>query len=199
MQFPGAESGAKGVSTGAALLYKEALLNMRLCVRVRSLLTGTALAVALGAGVAVAQQAATCLTTEEATAIKARMLQTELMVATLSCRRAINHEADYNAFMDRHSAELRRYNQIIQQHFGRTGGNAQRRYDTFTTALANDASNRSLASPNFCDETHKLFERAAGIQRGQLGLHMTELTRVGHMRTGEQCGRDVAMQFALAR
>ncbi len=44
-----------------------------------------------------------------------------------------------------------------------------------------------------------MLERAAGIQRGQLGLHMTELTRVGHMRTGEQCGRDVAMQFALAR
>ncbi len=169
-------------------------------MRLRSILAGTALAAVFGAGVALAQQGANCLTAEEATAIKARMLQTELMVATLSCRRAISHEADYNAFMDRHSAELRRYNQVIQQHFGRVGGgNPQRRYDSFTTALANDASNRSLASPNFCDETHKLFEMAGSIQRGRLGAHMSEMTRAGSLRTGEQCGRDPALQFALAR
>lgn len=168
-------------------------------MRLRSLLAGTALAALFGAGVAFAQQGANCLTAEEAMAIKARMLQTELMVATLSCRRAISHEADYNAFMDRHSAELRRHNSVIQQHFGRMGGNPQRRYDSFTTALANDASNRSLASPNFCDETHKLFEAAGTIQRGRLGAHMTEMSRIGSLRTGEQCGRDPAMQFALAR
>lgn len=157
------------------------------------------MAALFGAGVAFAQQAANCLTAEEATAIKARMLQTELMVATLSCRRAQSHEADYNAFMDRHSVELRRYNQVIQQHFGRMGGNPQRRYDSFTTALANDASNRSLASADFCDHTHKLFATVAAIQRGRLGDHMTEMSRAGNLRTGEQCGRDPAMQFALAR
>jgi hypothetical protein len=168
-------------------------------LRLRSLLAGTALAALFGAGVAFAQQGANCLTADEATAIKARMLQTELMIATLSCRRAVDHQSDYNAFVDRHSVELRRFNQVIQQHFGRTGGNPQRRYDTFTTALANDASNRSLASPNFCDETHKLFEAAGTIQRGRLGVQMTELARAGQLRTGEQCGRDPAMQFALAR
>lgn len=169
-------------------------------MRLRTFLAGTALAVLLGGGAVWAQQGQNCLTAEEATAIKARMLQTELMVATLSCRRAISHEADYNAFMDRHSVELRRYNQVIQQHFGRVGGgNPQRRYDSFTTALANDASNRSLASPNFCDETHKLFETAGAIQRGQLGAHMTRMASVGGLRTGEQCGRDPALQFALAR
>ncbi|MFM8768830.1 MAG: hypothetical protein ACKOD9_14090, partial [Rubrivivax sp.] len=91
-------------------------------MRLRTFLAGTALAVLLGGGAVWAQQGQNCLTAEEATAIKARMLQTELMVATLSCRRAISHEADYNAFMDRHSVELRRYNQVIQQHFGRVGG-----------------------------------------------------------------------------
>jgi hypothetical protein len=181
-------------------MYKVPSLSERCRVRLRSLLVGTALVAVLGAGMALAQQGPNCLTAEEATAIKARMLQTELMVATLSCRRAQSHEAEYNAFMDRHSAELRRYNQVIQQHFGRVGGgNPQRRYDSFTTALANDASNRSLAAANFCDETHKLFETAGAIQRGRLGAHMTEMSRIGSLRTGEQCGRDPAMQFALAR
>jgi hypothetical protein len=167
-------------------------------VRIKSFLAGTALAVLFGAGAAIAQ-GANCLTTDEAVAIKARMLQTELMVATLSCRRAVSHESAYNAFIDRHSAELQRHNRVIQQHFGRTGGNSQRRYDTFTTALANDASNRSLAANDFCDTTYKLFDAIENIERGRLGAYVANLGREGGIRTGDQCGRDPAMQYALAR
>ncbi len=167
-------------------------------MRFRSILAGTALATLLSAGVAIAQNA-NCLTNDEAVAIKARMLQTELMVATLSCRRAISHEAAYNSFIDRHSAELQRHNRIIQQHFGRTGGNAQRRYDTFTTALANDASNRSLGAADFCETSYKLFDAIAAVERGRLGAYVAGLTGEAGIRTGEQCGRDPAMQFALAR
>lgn len=166
-------------------------------MRFRSILAGTALATLLGAGAAIAQNA--CLTSDEAVAIKARMLQTELMVATLSCRRAVSHEAAYNSFIDRHSAELQRYNRVIQQHFGRTGGNAQRRYDTFTTALANDASSRSLGAADFCDTTYKLFDAVAAIERGRLGAYVVKLSGEEGIRTGDQCGRDPAMQFALAR
>ncbi|MBI3505514.1 MAG: hypothetical protein HY059_11790 [Proteobacteria bacterium] len=157
-----------------------------------------AVALTVGAGTAFSQQA--CLTREEAIAVKARVMQTELMVATLSCVRAVDQSANYNAFMDRHSAELQRYNKIIQQHFGRIGGgNPQRRYDTFTTALANDASSRSMASPTFCADTHALFADVVRIERGKLGQAVEEKARHGTQPVGELCGRDPAMQYALAR
>gem|GEM_PF-2518335 len=154
---------------------------------------------ALGTGLAAAQQEQ-CLTREEAVAVKARVLQTELMVATLSCVRAIDQSGRYNAFMDRHGPELQRHNRIIQQHFARVGGgNPQRRYDTFTTALANDASNRSMASHGFCDETVKQFSDVADIARGKLGEHVEAKAKNGAIRVGQSCGRDPAMQYALAR
>ncbi len=156
-----------------------------------------AVALTVGAGTAFSQQA--CLTREEAIAVKARVMQTELMVATLSCLRQVDQSAGYNAFVERHSAELQRYNKIIQQHFGRVGGgNPQRRYDTFTTALANDASNRSMANPTFCADTHELFASVVRIERGKLGEAVEERAKHGE-RFGELCGRDPAMQFALAR
>ena len=160
--------------------------------------TVAALALCVGAGSALSQQA--CLTRDEAVAVKARVLQTELMVATLSCVRAIDQSAKYNAFMDRHSAELQRHNKVIQQHFARIGGgNPQRRYDTFTTALANDASNRSMASPTFCSDTTALFDSVVRIEKGKLGEAVEERAKHSPERFGEVCGRDPAMQYALAR
>jgi hypothetical protein len=156
------------------------------------------IALSLGSGLAFAQQQQ-CLTREEAVAVKARVLQTELMVATLSCARAIDQSGHYNAFIDRHSAELQRFNRVLQQHFTRLGtGNPQRRYDTFATALANDASNRSMASQSFCEETVKQFEDVAHIARGKLGDHVEAQVKNGQMRAGELCGRDPAMQYARA-
>ena len=163
-------------------------------------LTGTAALAALliGSGAALAQQV--CLTRDEAVAVKARVLQTELMVATLSCVRAVDQSAKYNAFMERHSAELQRHNRAIQQHFARVGGgNPQRRYDTFTTALANDASNRSMANPEFCHDTTELFDSIVRIERGKLGEAVEARAKLAPQRFGEVCGRDPAMQYALAR
>jgi hypothetical protein len=102
--------------------------------------------------------------------------------------------------MDRHSAELQRHNKIIQQHFARIGGgNPQRRYDTFTTALANDASSRSMASPTFCADTTALFDSVVRIEKGKLGEAVEERAKHSPQRFGEVCGRDPAMQYALAR
>jgi len=157
-----------------------------------------ALTLGVGAGSAFSQQA--CLTREEAVAVKARVMQTELMVATLSCVRAVDQSSKYNAFMERHSAELQRHNRVIQQHFARVGGgNPQRRYDTFTTALANDASNRSMANPTFCHDTTALFDSIVRIERGKLADAVEERARHTPQRFGELCGRDPAMQYALAR
>lgn len=157
-----------------------------------------ALTLGVGAGSAFSQQA--CLTREEAIAVKARVMQTELMVATLSCVRAVDQSHKYNAFMERHSAELQRHNRIIQQHFARVGGgNPQRRYDTFTTALANDASNRSMANPTFCHDTTELFDSIVRIERGKLADAVEERAKHTPQRFGELCGRDPAMQYALAR
>lgn len=167
-------------------------------MRLSRTLSTAFVALSLGSGFAYAQQQQ-CLTREEAVAVKARVLQTELMVATLSCTRAIDQSGHYNSFIDRHGLELQRYNRVLQQHFVRLGaGNPQRRYDTFTTALANDASNRSMASQSFCEETVKQFSDVADIPRGKLGEHVEAKVKGGMMRVGEVCGRDPAMQYALA-
>lgn len=156
------------------------------------------LALSVGAGTAFSQQA--CLTRDEAVAVKARVMQTELMVAMLSCVRAVDQSSKYNAFVERHSAEIQRYNRVIQQHFARVGGgNPQRRYDTFTTALANAASNRSMANPTFCHDTTELFESVVRIERGKLGEAVEERAKHTPQRFGELCGRDPAMQYVLAR
>lgn len=189
MKVFGAVSGF--VYKGSELKRTEAELRLGLAGTV-------AVALVACAGTAFSQQA--CLTHDEAVAVKARVLQTELMVATLSCVRAVDQSARYNAFVERHSAEIQKFNRVIQQHFARIGGgNPQRRYDTFTTALANDASNRSMASPTFCTDTIQLFESVTQIQRGKLGDAVEERAKHSPQRFGDVCGRDPAMQYALAR
>lgn len=110
----------------------------------------------------VAEAAAACYTPAEATAIHVRMLQSELMVAALACRESnpeLGMISQYNAFVNRHSAGLVGQNRVLERHFDKNyggGAQAKRRMDALLTALANDASKRSMVA-DFCGGAAGLF------------------------------------------
>lgn len=120
----------------------------------------------------VAAQAAPCYTPSETAAVEVRMLQSELMVAALACRDS-NPELgmidEYNAFARLHSARLVKESKILQAHFRRVYGAAGiDRFAAFETALANEASKRSMTSAGYCQEAAAVFRQVSTLQRSDL-------------------------------
>lgn len=116
--------------------------------------------------------AQSCYTPSETTAVEVRMLQSELMVAALACRDSnpeLGMIAEYNDFMHRLGDRLVKESKILQAHFRRTYGAAGiSRFAAFETALANDASKRSMVSAGYCQEAATLFRDVAQVQHGNL-------------------------------
>ncbi|MBM3526016.1 MAG: hypothetical protein FJX57_23960 [Alphaproteobacteria bacterium] len=125
-----------------------------------------ALSLSLVAGDALA--ASRCLTPQEKTAFQVRMLQTELMVATLTCRGMSKHDfsKQYGSFVETHRAGLRSHSEVFQGHFKRSyGGGGATQMDRYVTSLANDYSRSSMMGQGaFCDQQGPLFEKAAAVQ-----------------------------------
>lgn len=129
--------------------------------------------IAAQASLPLGSAASRCLTDEERTAVHVRMLQTELMVATLSCRRTgqgRNLPTQYDAFMRKHKEGLANSSRLIQSYFAvRHGSDWEPKLHAFTTALANDASKRSMDSPTFCAEAVAVFRDALKVAPRDLG------------------------------
>ena len=90
------------------------------------------------------------LTAKEKEAIAFRYLQTELMVAALSCGRK-EYRAKYNTFVIRYRPALRRNGRALRAIFKRSYGSAgKRQLDDYITRLANEASVRSMQRGEFC-------------------------------------------------
>ena len=132
----------------------------------RLLLSGIA---ALLAGPAIAQS---CLQPAERTAFEVRALQSQLMVAALSCGR----DADYNAFVRKFQGDLAASYRGIQGHFRRTAGNAhQRELDGFITQLANAHSQDGIrAGSQFCPLVTPLFQLALAKNNAQALAEFTQ-------------------------
>jgi hypothetical protein len=130
--------------------------------------------IAVHAIVPLGNAATRCLTDEERAAIHVRMVQTELMVAALSCRRTMQGRdlpAQYNAFMRKHGEGLVNNSRLIQRYFAaQHGSDWGQKLDAFITGLANDASRRSMDSPVFCDEAVTVFQDALRIAPRDLEL-----------------------------
>ncbi len=114
---------------------------------------------------------AACYTPAEATAVHVKMLQSELMVAALACRES-NPELgmidQYNRFVHQHSDRLVSHSRVLQSHFqNRYGAQHRRQLDSFVTALANDASKRSMTE-RFCDRAAGLFSEISVLERRDL-------------------------------
>lgn len=90
------------------------------------------------------------LSPKERDAIAFRLLQTELMVAALSCGRQ-DYRSKYNTFVIRFRPALRSNGRTLRAIFKRTyGRHGKRRLEAYVTRLANEASVRSLERAGFC-------------------------------------------------
>jgi len=126
--------------------------GMRRMTTFRLLLGGLAAAIA---GPAIAQS---CLQPAERAAFEVRALQSQLMVAALTCSR----DGDYNAFVRKFQGDLAASYRGIQGHFRRTAGSGhQRALDSFITTLANEQSQDGIrAGSHFCPLATPLFQVA---------------------------------------
>jgi len=105
-------------------------------------------------------------------AVRVRVLQTELMVAALSCRGQLNPEypSYYNKFVQKFAPELARHAKVLKEHFvGIYGSDALAEMDRFVTRIANDASHRSMAASDFCAASAPLFASTLSAELEDLG------------------------------
>lgn len=116
----------------------------------------TTVALATIASLLAGPAAAVCVDSSERQAMITRVLQTELMVAALTC----GQQGEYNTFIRRFEGELVNRGKTLRAYFQRTyGGQSQPRLDGFITRLANEASQRSIANrADFCPRAAELFD-----------------------------------------
>lgn len=129
---------------------------------VRSLIAAAGLAAVMAT---TTPASAAQVTAAERLALSARVLQTELMVAALTC----DDHASYNAFVHKFQAQLvahgRTLRALFHHHFGAAGTN---RLTTFVTALANQAALRSAqAGAGYCVRAEKLFASTLAVPTGK--------------------------------
>jgi hypothetical protein len=140
----------------------------------------------------IAEAATYCATPKERTAMRVRVMQTELMVAALSCRAVPGRDftGQYNTFIQRHGDKLVTHGRVLQSYFqNRYGEESRKKLDSFITALANDASRRSMNSATFCDESVALFQEVAGVDRNGLES-WSERRAATHTVPFESCGAE---------
>jgi hypothetical protein len=120
----------------------------------RSLLAGVS-ALVMFPAIASAQ---VCVQPAEKVAFDIRALQSQLMVAALSC----GLQDDYNAFVRKYQNEVATAFRGVAGHFRRTAGSQhQRELDQYITQLANGQSQMSIARGSFfCREQAPLFQAA---------------------------------------
>jgi hypothetical protein len=106
--------------------------------------------------------AASCAAPAEATALKAAVIQQELMVAAYQC----NETRAYNRFVINYRGELQASDTALKAYFVRRGGEAG--YDSFKTKAANIFGlEQARHTDAFCANAHALFA-AAFANRGGL-------------------------------
>ena len=138
-------------------------------------LAATAMAV-LFAGVNVAQAAA-CALVDEKTALDTRVLQSELMVAALTC----GENARYGVFVKKFEPILVANGQALRQYFNRAYGSAgETRMNRMVTQLANTASIRSASQARaaYCASQGRLFAEVLALRTGDLPGFVSHLSYI---------------------
>ena len=104
-----------------------------------------------------------CARADEDQALAARVLQTELMVAALTC----GEQQLYNTFVTRFQPELVERGKALSKMFQRAYGNkGTAELTTFVTRLANEASMRSLDHGlDYCAKASAMFQEALAVDR----------------------------------
>lgn len=99
---------------------------------------------------------ATCARTSEHDAFAIRALQSQMMVAALSC----NQQSAYNQLMRKHTRRFTESGKLIKAYFQRNYGTGyEGRLNRFVTTLANNATQASMDynSESYCDNMRSTF------------------------------------------
>ena len=112
-----------------------------------------------------------CSRAEETAAVKAEILQQQLMVAAYSC----SMPGSYNAFVIKYRPDLIASDQTAQGLFKRASATGEAEYQTFKTRMANDFSLDSQNDNGFCDKARDMFQTAAEHRGESLGALMAAL------------------------
>jgi hypothetical protein len=129
---------------------------MMSCVSKRVLAFLGITAAVVGAPIVAQAAGAKCARPVERTALEMRVLQSELMVAALTC----DYRADYNNFVTRFQPVLSKQGDALRTYFRRVyGAAAAKSLDSFVTQMANAASKLSREEGRrFCQDTHTALQ-----------------------------------------
>lgn len=117
-----------------------------------------------------APAAPACVTGADETALQMRTVQTELMVAALSC----SATANYNAFVTGNQKTLMAAHGQLQKFFKSHGG--EKALNAFITRLANESSRRSISNiALFCQQTGYLYVAILSPDRIDLATFISPL------------------------
>lgn len=143
-------TGSTGGRSGPAARRKAPnWFGMALCCGVAALIATEAAA------------APACVRPKERTALEVRAVQTDLMVAALSC----NFQPAYNKFMHRFGAALDRHTRTVHRFFDRSyGASGTSRATRYFTSFANRTALTSIGHlDQFCDHEASVLQAALAI------------------------------------
>lgn len=111
-------------------------------------------------------QGAPCAASVDQISLQVRMLQTELMVAALTC----NQRTDYNAFVTRFQPELALQGKHLQAFFKQKhGSGAAKALNGFITRIANESSRRGMQKRGeFCRNAASIHAASKTMQPASL-------------------------------
>jgi hypothetical protein len=131
---------------------------------VRQAVAAAAVSALIMPGVAQAQTVA-CKRNADEKAVYIRSLQTDLMVAALTC----SDSEPYNQFINQFKPVLMKDSKQLQTFYTRTDGKAgANELNSFVTQLANDESQKSIQTPGYCDNANQLFNAVLALTPDQL-------------------------------
>lgn len=108
-----------------------------------------------------------CADPSERIGLEMRVLQSELMVAALTC----GQRSDYNSFITSFKPQIKKHSANLKSFFQKAyGKSATQKLNRMVTRLANQASKRSLSQPTrkFCAKSQTRFEKILSVKPMQL-------------------------------
>lgn len=120
----------------------------------------------IAASAATIAHAATCSPTMDKLPFQVRALQTQLMVAALTC----DARSEYNAFIQKFQGVLSRNGRALDAQFRRLhGAGSERVLNRFVTELANDSSQDSIRNRDaFCAESLKMLRETVNFHDDEI-------------------------------
>lgn len=133
-------------------------------MRAKAAMVGLGLTVALSAPV----DAASCVTKDEQSAILFRLLSNEMMVGYLTCR-GYGYNEQYASFVRKNEKQLLANTETLKRYYRKLyGQSAVHYFDKYISAIANEASLRSMNLPDYCTSVADVYKVALRTDHREL-------------------------------